>query len=361
MKVNSSSYSLGGILVAPSERDRRFVVVADITHNFPGKIRPGCEDAASNNVALDLREPDFDLVEPRRVSGREVKMDARVLAQESFDGFGFVGREIVGNDVDFPPRFHTGNHLLQKDDEFGAGMAVGGLAQDLSAGGVECRIERKGAMAAVFEPVPFRPSGRERQHRVEAIEGLNGALLIHTEDCRVGGRAQIETNDVGHLGLEVSIIALHVVAPTVGLQPGLGPDSGHAHMVDAKLRGQLAAAPVRGAIGGFAMERPIEDACLNLLATRLGLAATMAAKESGHALRQKPIPPKAHRVHTALLSAANLTQTVSAGSQAQQNVRPPRVLSARATTAAQTLEFPALRRTKNNAICHADHNSPSVS
>ena len=37
MKVNSSSYSLGGILVTPSERDRRFVVVADITHvNFMG-------------------------------------------------------------------------------------------------------------------------------------------------------------------------------------------------------------------------------------------------------------------------------------------------------------------------------------
>ena len=189
MKVNSSSYSLGGILVTPSERDRRFVVVADITHDFSGKIRPGFEDAASNDVALDLREPDFDLIEPRRVSGRKVKTDARVLAQESFDGFGFVGREIVGNDVDLSPRFHTGNHLLQKDDELGAGMAVGGLAQDLSAGGVEGRIERKGPVAEVFEPVPFRPPGRERQHRVEAIERLNGALFITQKTAAwAGGR-----------------------------------------------------------------------------------------------------------------------------------------------------------------------------
>ena len=57
-------------------------------------------------------------------------------------------------------------------------------------------------MAEVFEPVPFRPSGRERQHRVEAIERLNGALFIHAEDRSVGGRAQIETNDdVGRIGL----------------------------------------------------------------------------------------------------------------------------------------------------------------
>jgi hypothetical protein len=281
MKVNNSSYSLGGILVAPSKGDRCFVVVADVTHDFPCEVCIGFEDVASNDVALDLREPDFDLVEPRRVSGREVKMDVGALAQESFDSLGFVSREIVGDDVNFPTRFYTGNYLLQKDDELGAGVAAGGLAQDLSAGGVECRIEGKGAVAEVFEPMPFSPPGRERQHRVEAIEGLNGALFIHAEDRSVGGRAQIETNDVRRLGLEMGIIALHVVPPPVGLQPGLGPDSGHAHMVDAKLRGQLAAAPVRGAIGGLAMQRPIKDACLNLLATRLGLAARMLAKESG--------------------------------------------------------------------------------
>jgi hypothetical protein len=216
MKVNRSAYSLGGILVAPSERDRRIVVVADVTHDFPGEVGLGCEDAASNDVALDLGEPDFDLVEPGGVSGGEVKMDVRVRAQESFDGLGFVAREIVGNDVDFPPGLHTGNHLLEKEDKLGAGMAAGGLAQDLSAGGVEGCIERKGSMAEVFEPVPLSPPRRERQHRIEAIEGLNGALFVHAEDRRVGRRTQIETNDVGRLGLEIGIIALHVMAPSGG-------------------------------------------------------------------------------------------------------------------------------------------------
>ena len=110
----------------------------------------------------------------------------------------------------------------------------------------------------------------------------------------------------------------------MGLKPGRCQTRATVMWLTPKWR-QLAAAPVRGAIGGLAMQRPIKDACLNLLATRLGLAARMPAKESGQSLRQKPIPPKAHRVHTALLSAANLTQTVSAGSQAQQNVSPTRV------------------------------------
>jgi hypothetical protein len=159
----------------------------------------------------------------------------------------------------------------------------------------------------------------------------------------------------------MGIIALYVVPPPVRLQPGLGPDSGHAHMVDDKLRGQFAATPVRGAIGGLTMQRPIKDACLNLLATRLSLAARMLAKESGQSLREKPISPKAHSVHTALLSSADLTQTVSARSQVQQNVGPTHILIARATTAAHAFEFPTLRRTKNNAICYADRNSITVS
>jgi hypothetical protein len=111
-----------------------------------------------------------------------VKVDVRVLAQESFDSFGFMGREIVGNNVDCPTQFHIGNYLLQKSHELGAGMAAGGLAQDHSAGGVECRIERKGAMAEVFEPVAFSSPGRERQYRVEPIKGLNGALFIDAKE-----------------------------------------------------------------------------------------------------------------------------------------------------------------------------------
>jgi hypothetical protein len=54
-----------------------------------------------------------------------------------------VGREIVGDEVDFPTRFHIGNYLPQKGDELGAGIALSGLAKDLSASGIKGRVRER--------------------------------------------------------------------------------------------------------------------------------------------------------------------------------------------------------------------------
>jgi len=55
------------------------IVETDVAHDLSFEIVSRREDAASNDVVLDLGEPDFDLVEPRRVSGREVKMEVGVV------------------------------------------------------------------------------------------------------------------------------------------------------------------------------------------------------------------------------------------------------------------------------------------
>jgi len=44
-------------------------------HELSVQIGDGGEDAKSDDVALDLGEPQFDLVEPGRVSRREVQPD----------------------------------------------------------------------------------------------------------------------------------------------------------------------------------------------------------------------------------------------------------------------------------------------
>ena len=75
----------------------------------------------------------------------------------------------------------------------------------------------------------------------------------------MGRRLEIETDDVGRLGLEGGIIADHVVTPTGGLQTRLDPDASNAHVIEAKLGGELAGTPMRGTIGGFVMEGPIKD------------------------------------------------------------------------------------------------------
>ena len=102
-----------------------------------------------------------------------------------------MGREIGGNDVDFPRRFHTGNHLLQKDYELSAGMAVGCLAQDLSAGGVTALFSDKGLLVERSLPTAGVKLLRHRTPRrdfltTEQVQrvidqaehaGSNGAML----------------------------------------------------------------------------------------------------------------------------------------------------------------------------------------
>lgn len=54
-------------------------------HELSLKIGYGLEHVAGNHVALDLGEPKFNLVEPRRIGGSEVQMNVAVGGEEFFD------------------------------------------------------------------------------------------------------------------------------------------------------------------------------------------------------------------------------------------------------------------------------------
>src|SRR5260370_24969869 len=90
------------------------------------------KDAAGDHLAFDLGQPDLDLVEPGRVSGREVKPDSRMLLEEIADRLSFVCGELVEDDVNLLPRRAQGYDLLQKGDELTAGVA--GRAVGAAAG-----------------------------------------------------------------------------------------------------------------------------------------------------------------------------------------------------------------------------------
>jgi hypothetical protein len=59
----------------PGQRFGSLDVLADVPHELSAQIGDGGEDATGDDVALDPGEPQFDLVEPGRVSRREVQPD----------------------------------------------------------------------------------------------------------------------------------------------------------------------------------------------------------------------------------------------------------------------------------------------
>jgi hypothetical protein len=53
------------VAIFPLHGTRGFVAVADVAHELSLQIGDGCEHTASDDVTLDLAEPQLDLVESR--------------------------------------------------------------------------------------------------------------------------------------------------------------------------------------------------------------------------------------------------------------------------------------------------------
>jgi hypothetical protein len=71
------------VAIGPADRVRGFVVAVDVSTNLAGQVGDGGNDAARQEVPLDLRKPQFDLVEPgitrarRASSGRILRLRTR--------------------------------------------------------------------------------------------------------------------------------------------------------------------------------------------------------------------------------------------------------------------------------------------
>ncbi len=51
-------------------------MLTDVLYELPAQISGGGEEAPGDHVALDLGEPELDLVEPRAVGRRVVRSDS---------------------------------------------------------------------------------------------------------------------------------------------------------------------------------------------------------------------------------------------------------------------------------------------
>ena len=146
------------------------VVRRDVAANLPSKVGERFEDAASEQVAFDLAKPEFHLVEPGRVGGREMQVDRRMRRQKRVDGLRLVGGQVVNNDMDGPSGMRR-HDIAEELNKRRAGMARHGLTHDLARARVQRRVQRERAMPEMLEAVtlcaPLRQtwSDSSRAHR----------------------------------------------------------------------------------------------------------------------------------------------------------------------------------------------------
>src|SRR6267143_4636519 len=85
------------ISIFPLHGSGRFVVLTDVSQELFVQIRNGSEYASGDDVALDLAEPQLNLIQPRRVGRSEVQVNLGIHCQEVRDRPALVSREVVGD------------------------------------------------------------------------------------------------------------------------------------------------------------------------------------------------------------------------------------------------------------------------
>ena len=332
----------------------------DSASDFPSEMDFGSKDAAGDQIALNFGEPDFDLVKSGRVGRCVMDGDVWMLGQKRDDTLGLMSRKVVYDDVNFLVDRLGGHYVGQKGDKLRAGVPGGRLSKHLAGAHIKGGVEPESSVTVVFEAVALGTAGRKRQDRVEPVQCLNGTLFIHRENSRVNWRIEVETDDIGRLGLEVRIVAGHISPEAMGLKTGPAPDLRDARLGRSQLSGQTASAPLGGSPAGFAVQSPVDDPCFELLAARRGLTAPMPAVESSQSILAETLPPQTHGIDTAALAGADRPQRKPT-TEIEDDASPAGVFTASPAPGGYLYKFPPFRRTNNKRGCHACQHSFHVS
>jgi hypothetical protein len=98
------------------------MVLTDVSQELSLQIRNGSEYASRNDVALDLAEPQLDLIQPRRVGRSEVQVNLGMHRQEVRDWPALVSTEVVGDHMDLFAARLIDHNVCEERDALGRGV-----------------------------------------------------------------------------------------------------------------------------------------------------------------------------------------------------------------------------------------------
>jgi hypothetical protein len=261
--------------------------VLDLGHQVPD----AAEGAATDGALGDKVEPDLHLVQPRGIGRRVVHVEARVSPQPASHRGVLVRGIVVDDQMDVQVRRHCDLDVAQEVEELLMPMAPLTLAEHLTRGDVERREQRCGSVADVVVGDSLDVAQAQRQEGLRALEGLDLALLIDTEDHGVIGRMQIQPDDVPHLLDEEGIRReLEMLLP-MGLEPEGLPDPMHRGLRQPGFGAEGPAGPVRLPIPGVGLDRPPQKGGDLLIADRARPARPQLIVQALHALAQVALAP----------------------------------------------------------------------
>ena len=183
-------------MLGPRERVGVLVIGGDKGIDLLAHLSRRGEAGAGQGIAGEDREPDFDLVQPRGVGRREVKMDV-LVARPPAIVFRLMGVQIVQDDVQLAAGMR-GDEAVHEVEELdpAATPVVAGL--DQTGGDIQRRKQRRRAVALVgVAETGQRLAIGQPEPSLSAFQSLDVGLFIDRQHHRILRRLQIEPDNVG--------------------------------------------------------------------------------------------------------------------------------------------------------------------
>src|SRR5579863_6606786 len=105
-----------------------------------------------------------------------------MVGQEVLDPLRLMSGKVVEDHMDLLSLGLACDQIAQEGDELLAGVAIRRATENGPRLGVQSRVQRQRAVAVVLKPMTLQASRRQRQHRVEPVQGLNRGLLVDAKN-----------------------------------------------------------------------------------------------------------------------------------------------------------------------------------
>jgi len=136
----------------------------------------------------------------------EVESPSLFRLQPALDLCALMGAIVVHDEMHLLVGGKLRFQMIQELHKLTAAMALLAGADDLAVENMECGKQSCGAVALVVVCLPFWQAGPQRKNGCGAIQCLNLAFLINTQDQSAVRRIQIQAYDVAHFFLEARIL-----------------------------------------------------------------------------------------------------------------------------------------------------------
>ena len=213
------------------------------------KIDHAPEDTTLQSLLGKFCEEPFDRIEPGARGRREVESEARVPVEPSRHLRMLVGSVVVEDPVHGLSNRHLRLDGIEEADELLVTMALHTSANNLAFQYVECCEQCRCAAALVVMGHCAGSAPLHRQARLGAVDGLNLRLFVDREDGGVGGRIDIEPDNIAQLVDKLRVFGELELPNPVRLKTMRPPDALDGTCADADCFRHQGGGPV-GRLGG---------------------------------------------------------------------------------------------------------------